>query len=114
MEQNFFKVASDDAVIKSNEKWFKFFVLLPVISTIISAVACFVLGIVFECLWGWEGIAIGIFWGGGAVFCVINYAVMRLLLSYQILHIYYLKKISNGATVANAVDSVEDDGLPMI
>ena len=103
MEQNYYeifkekmtKVGEDDEIIENNEKWFKFFVVVPKITTVFFAVVCFILGIIFAAnAYRGGGVFLLIFWGGGAVFCALNYAVLKLILSYQILHIYYLKKIS--------------------
>ena len=103
MEQNYYetfkekmtKVGEDDEIIENNEKWFKFFVVLPKITTVFFAVVCFILGIIFAAnVNGGNVVILLIFWLGGAVFCALNYAVLKLILSYQILHIYYLKKIS--------------------
>lgn len=76
----------DAAIIAENEKWFNIWRLLPKIITIVFALACFVLGIVF--VNATDGISILIFWGGGAVYCALNYFFLKLVMSYKVLHIY--------------------------
>ena len=81
---------SDKKIIAENEKYFKKILLIPIVSTIVDALACFVLGLVFaidndEFFWIW------IFWGGGSIFCYLNYYCLKILFSYPILHIFYLK-----------------------
>lgn len=116
MEQkSFFNVATDEKIIKSNEKWFKLFNIVPMITTIIFAVAFFVLGIVLSIVSPMDGAAIPIFWGGGAVYCLLNYVIFKLILSYQILHIYYLKKITNGnVSIENSANDADEEELPEI
>ena len=107
--------ASDKEIIYDNQKWFKFFVFLPQLTTILYAVACFILGIAF--ISDTEGVSILIFWFGGAVFCLLNYAILKIVLSYQILSIYLLKQIASNKQ-SNNVASVnvfnKPDNLPEI
>lgn len=108
------------SVIESNEKWFKFFVKLPMILTIVSALFYFVWGIVDPAIfqvskadiysgnyylapkndyyYGIMGLetyfgAMLVWWIIGAVVSVITYACTKLAVSYKILHIYYLHDI---------------------
>lgn len=102
-----------ELVILENERWFKFWILLPVITTIIYAVASFVLGIVFAAVFE-NGTYLWIFWGGGAVFCALNYLFLKIVLSYRILHIYYLKNIYRRTIPANHLATNTPDELPKI
>lgn len=86
-------------ILKGNMKWFRFYVLLPRIVTIILAVL-FGLGGLGACT---EGLGYGIgVWLVGAGFCAVEYILLKISLSYKVLHIYYLKKLS---------DKNEDDVL---
>jgi hypothetical protein len=63
------------------------------------------------------GITLAI-WAGTAVLCLLNYYILKVTLSYKILHIYYLKKIANASPVAT-IDSpkgnvVKKEELPEI
>jgi len=104
-----------ELVITSNEKWFKFFVYLPKILTIITAVLVFVWSIVdpavfqykmyvgyyssrYDILYGVMRLdtffgAMIIWWAIGAVACILTYIFTKIMLSYSILHIYYLRDI---------------------
>lgn len=101
-------------IIAENEKWFNFWLIYPKVSTIFFAFASFILGIIFAA--ADDAIFILIFWGGGAVFCVLNYFFLKLVMSYKILHIYYLKKISlnNGNVAAQPSVASKPDELPKI
>ncbi len=80
---------TDEKIIESNEKWFKFFVYVPKISTAIFALLFFVIGINM----GSGGETLGVF-AIGAIVCVVVYAAAKLSLAYKILHIYYLKELT--------------------
>ena len=114
MEQNATQKTTllDAAILRENLKWFNFFVMLPKITTIIFAIACFLLGIIFASLT--NATALLIFWGGGLVFCLLNYAILKLSLSYQILHIYYLKHIVENNIKTNRHETITSDELPEI
>lgn len=104
---------NNEALIAENEKWFNFWIIVPKITTILLAVASFVLGIELADL---TGISIVIFLVGGAVFCALNYAILKLVMSYKILHICYLKKIAlntgNDASKSSAINKSNE--LPKI
>ena len=61
------RIINDTEIIEANQKWFNFLIILPKLLTILFALACFVLGIIFVI--DNEPIVLLIFWGGGAVFC---------------------------------------------
>lgn len=108
---------TDGEIIFNNEKYFKFFVWLPIITTVIYAVACFVLGIVFTAIEG--AIFLLVFWVGGVIFCLLNYISLKIMFSYKVLHIYYLKKIylkTTKGAVGNGQKAKmkEQDELPQI
>lgn len=114
MEQiNQSNLVTDEAIITDNERWFNFFVILPKAASIFFAVVCFILGIVFSSIIE-NAIFLLVFWGGGIVFCAINYVILKLVLSYQILHIYYLKKISLNNNALESTKAKEPDVLPEI
>ncbi|MBE7081844.1 MAG: hypothetical protein E7372_04725 [Clostridiales bacterium] len=79
-------------VIEQNEKMFNVLIVLPRIITIFLAISCAFMGLLFEILFGGDGIWLLVFWGGGAVYCLINHYTLKIILSYKILHICYLKK----------------------
>lgn len=107
--KSFFNVAPDEQIIRNNEKWFKFFNLIPKLSTAILAIIFFILGIVMG------GVTLLIVWGAGAVFCLLNYVIAKLILSYKILHIYYLKKIAGGnMSFGNNIKDESEEELPEI
>lgn len=114
---NYFKgkTKNDKMIIAENEKWFKWFLLLPDITTSFFILACAILGFIFTAV-NDEAIFLLIFWGGGAVFCALNYLFMKIILSYNILHIYYLKKISsyNFNSVLKSSSTNEVNKLPEI
>lgn len=102
----------DEEIIAENEKWFKFFVYLPKITTIILAIACFVLGIALATE---DAIFLLAFWLGGAVGCALTYVILKLALSYKILHIYYLKGILyNDVSYDYEEEEEEPEELPEI
>lgn len=102
--KNLMKKKNDKEIISENEDWFTFFNVFPYVITIFFAAVCFVLGIVFAAVF--KGYFLPVFWFGGAAFCAINYAVLKIVLSYCILQIYYLKKI---ASSSNSEDEQEQD-----
>ena len=111
MEQNRFNVATDGKIIKTNEKWFKFFVYLPLIVAIIYSlpviVVSIVLSIVIDPLWATMLTALA---GAPLVYCIT-----KLALSYKILHIYYLKQIANGSvSIENSANEEGEEELPEI
>ena len=80
-----------DTIIAENEKYFNILIMLPKIITIILGISCFILGCVFSGIFD-EGYFIAIFWFGGAIYCLINYYILKLAMSFMILHICYMKK----------------------
>lgn len=83
-----------DNVIDENQNWFNFFVILPKLSTIILGIIFFILGIVFSVVF-YNSFFLLLCWLGGGIICLINYFSLKIILSYFILHIYYLRKISD-------------------
>ena len=105
---------AEEQIIEDNERCFKVFVVLPKVTTIFLAVVFFLLGIILA-IAAEDAIHLLIFWGGGIIYCVLNYIVLKLVLSYKILHIYYLKKLSlNSDTTSNIDKETQTDGLPEI
>ena len=103
----------DKQIIEENEKWFKFFVHLPLIVTIIEAVGCLVTSIVIFCIgryWAWLGCT---FLFGGIVSSAITYLILKLALSYKILTIYYLKQLANQKPETEQKPQI-NDSLPEI
>lgn len=77
-------------VISEQQKWFKYWRIIPAAVTVFFAVIYFALGIVYAVS---ESLGfLFLFWCGGAVFCALCYFILKIRLSYQVLHIYYLKK----------------------
>ena len=82
----------DQNVIEENEKMFNIYRKLPQIIGLIMLGVCFILGIVFSSVFR-EEIFLLIFWLSGIVVFAISFYLFKLLLSYKILHIYYMKQI---------------------
>ena len=82
---------SDKQIIRENEKWFKFFVYSPIIVAIVWAVSFLAIGIVGALVYDEM---LGLF-ALGALLAPLVYMYVKVSCSYKILHIYYLKKISN-------------------
>ena len=78
--------------IEESEKNFDFLVKLPSIISVVLGALFFVLGIK---LMAEEAEGGALFWIIGAVICIINYWVMKLSISYYVLHIAYLKEIKD-------------------
>lgn len=98
------KQKTTDDVIKSNEKWFDFFMSLPLVITVLYAIEIFVVAIVFG-----TNIADEYYYLLFALFLTPGvFAIFKVVVSYPILHICYLKKLSNSK---NATES-ENDELP--
>ncbi len=85
----------NEKVLQDNQKYFNFYLILPRIVTIILGVLFFIAGL---CMFGSSGMFARIFvlptWIAGAIVCVLTYYLMKVVLSYNILNIYYLKKIA--------------------
>ncbi|MBR2023189.1 MAG: hypothetical protein IJ996_01555 [Clostridia bacterium] len=86
------ELEKEKAVIKDCEAWFKFFTVLPKVATIIFAISVFITGIAVGASFDDGGMTFFI-WLIGAVLCGLLYVILKLLLSYMVLHIYYLKGI---------------------
>lgn len=80
-----------DEKIASNEKWFGFYENLPAIATIILGIVFFIGG-ASVAVTGGAG-AVLLMWLIGAIVCGLVYAGLKIIYSYHILHIYYLKEI---------------------
>lgn len=96
---------ADDAVIARNEGWFKFYVNLPKVLAIISAVLVFIWSIVDVAVFNYRGyygvmhlpsafLAMFIWWSIGALNSWLTYVFTNLIVCYPVLQIYYLQKIS--------------------
>ena len=103
----------DNQIIEENEKWFKFFVVFPKVVTIVLAIIFFIMGIAFEAEFGegWIWIAT---WFAGAITCALTYILLKLSLSYKILHIYYLKQLTNKQPAATKTEPQVNNNLPEI
>ena len=90
-EKNF----ENEEVLKENQKYFNFYLVLPKIVTIVVAVLFALVGCIGAGMGG-EGAFIGLLvtWILGAGICALTYYLMKVSLSYNVLHIYYLKKIA--------------------
>ena len=101
----------DERIIQEYNVWFNFFLVLPkwvtIISAILYAIGGIVLAIVYEEGWIWLAV-----WGGGAIICGLTYVLLKITASYQILHIYYLKKLSS--TRQDNPTTQVNDQLPKI
>lgn len=113
MNNKILSKVQDEIIIDNNEKWFKFYLNFPLIFAVISAVACFILGIFFVVVEG-EYIFLLVFWVGGAAYCLLQYAFFKAVFSYFILHIYYLKKISLKDEEKKEIEMEQPDELPEI
>lgn len=105
-------IATDEQVIEKNERWFNWYLVLPKLITIILGILFFIAGIIVSAYEG-EALFLAV-WAGGAAFCAVNYLVMKIILSYKILHIYYLKKISLKNEKSDDAKQEEPDALPEI
>ena len=95
---------TDQKVIESNEHWFQWYVNLPMVTAIILGILFFVLAVIKE--------AAAIFIVG-AIFAGIIYVLLKITLSYKVLHLYYLKKISLN-TVSCILSKLKTFVLPNI
>ncbi len=77
-------------------KYFNFYINLPIICAIFIFISCFILGIIqagmmtdamdyFVCWFVWVLV--------GFALSLINYFILKIILSYRILHILYLQKL---------------------
>ena len=95
----------DNSIIRKNQKYFSFYTIIPRITSIFLAILFFISGIIFSALFN-DAIYFLIFWLGGVIITVFIYLITHLLLSYNILQIYYLKKI---CSLLNNEDDEFDD-----
>lgn len=84
MEQENFE---KEEVLQENQKYFNFYLVLPTIVTVVLALLFFIGG-------AFAQTEVLLVWISGAIVCLLVYYLMKLSLSYNILHIYYLKKIA--------------------
>ena len=84
------KFSYTDYIIKSNSAYFNFYLWLPLILSLLLALGSLISGII---LMANEEVVIGFCacWLGGGTTSVLCYFYMKILFSYQVLHIYYLK-----------------------
>ena len=89
---------SDETIIEQNEKWFKYYLYLPIIAAILVGLCAFIWSFLdaFE-FWlldtDTEFGTLLIWWAIGAIIATLTYIITKLSLSYKVLHIYYLKEI---------------------
>lgn len=103
---------SDQQIVKTNERYFKFFLRFPLVCSIFFAVACFLCGSLFASIEE-ESFYLAIFWVGGPIYCVMNYFLLKIIFSPMILKVYYLKMIANSGDTST-MNKSEDDPLPEI
>jgi hypothetical protein len=89
MEQENFE---NEEVLRENQKYFNFYLVLPTIVTVVIAVLVFIGGCFAASIA--DGAGILLVWLLGLIVCLLVYYLMKVSLSYNILHIYYLKKIA--------------------
>lgn len=103
----------NNELITKNSKWFRGFEILPLITTIVIALAAIALGIVEGAInkvaqyYGYGRYRyydyvfnVGLMflvWLIGAVTAAINYCVLKVVCSYHILNISYLRKLSESS-----------------
>lgn len=103
---------SNTQVISKYEKYFKVFLWLPLIYSAIVGFVMLVVGIVLCANVSGALIMVGIF--GAPIMAVLTYYFASVLLSYRILHIYYLKEMTN-RTSKSGCDMVADtDETPSV
>ena len=85
----------DENLTTSYEKTFKTYTMVPTIVTAFFAIACFVLGIVLAC--EDEAFWLPVMWFGGAVYCVLTYFFLKIIMSASILQVLYLKQIATNS-----------------
>ena len=103
-EKNF----ENEEVLKENQKYFNFYLVLPKIVAIVLAVLFGLAGFGAASGDGGFGMLL-VTWILGAIVCAIVYYLMKLSLSYNILHIYYLKKIAEKGEVKQEVEQEETE-----
>jgi hypothetical protein len=79
----------DDGVLEENHKYFKFYLALPNVVFIILMIIFGILGLITLV----DGFGF-LIWIGGVIISLLTYYLMKVTLSYNVLHIYYLKKIA--------------------
>ena len=105
----------DKKILKNNEKWFGFYVHFPKVSTWVIAILVFIWSIIdpavfaYGSSYGVMGLdtffgAMAIWWGIGVEYCAINYVACKLMFSYRIVQIYYLKQMAKVENVTMPSD----------
>ena len=89
----------EDVILQENQKYFKRYLVFPKIVTVILAIVLVVVGIVLGNIFYSTNrdsriALLVIICVLGAGVCALAYYLMRVLVSYKILHIYYLKKFA--------------------
>ncbi len=109
-----------DETISKNSKWFKGFTILPLIVTIVIASFFFVFGIVMGATiptydyYGspvFNGGSMLLFWVIGAVAAAISYCLLKVVCSFFILNITYLRKLCASTNISNN-DEATDQPRP--
>ena len=98
MKKTFDFGVEDENIISSNSKYFKYYVYLPIAVFILISLCGIILAIVFASLLHKSGIdnvgdVFCAYFFGGFLIGAILYILLKIMLSYNILHIYYLKKL---------------------
>lgn len=103
----------DRFILQNYQKWFDFFLYIPIILSVVNGVALLALSLFFLVE---EGPEIGVLLFLATPICIIlTYVISKLCTSYKILHIYYLKKIANGTSRSEtSLNACKSDDLPNI
>ena len=96
----------EQQILDDAKEYFKDFVRIPKIATIVYIICCFVVGLIVALI---AEDAIGFVFWGAILISPLIYIALKQKFSYPILHIYYLKKIScllqNSNTLTQAKES---------
>ena len=88
----------DSEVLRDAEKWFKFYVHLPKVLTIIWAILVFLAGLIISI--AFEEFIFLLIWFG-EILTPLVYVFTKIAVSYPILQVYHLKKIGRILLVKN-------------
>lgn len=101
------EMSMTDEILSSYQKWFNLLPKIPAISTIILALLFLAIGIIdssscvevaytkYYGIFKSESFVVemAIWWLIALFVCTVTYCFTKILLSYKVLHIYYLKSI---------------------